>query len=143
MSCATWYEGTAWLLSLNRIYFSFFYWLKEWRKLEYPEKMSHTNFKAQIFKFQSTLKPALKHWWQARTADVLTITPRVTPQEEMDRKEEPRVKLLSFEGGSITEFQFHLTDTGTGICLFSEQHVEQCTRGSQTSLLGDPEQHAA
>ena len=60
--------------------------MKEGRKLEYPEKtpgdklqkMSHTN--AQRFKPQTRLKPAQQHWWQARKADVLTITPRVTPK---------------------------------------------------------------
>ena len=41
-------------------------------------KMPHT--KAQTFKPQPRLEPVLKHWWQARNADVLTTTPRVTPE---------------------------------------------------------------
>ena len=53
--------------------------MEEGRKLEYfektpdddPQKMPHA--KAGKFKPQ----PALEHWWQARKADVLTITPRV------------------------------------------------------------------
>ena len=66
--------------------------MKEWwwgggggggRKPVYPEKtpadelqkMLHT--KAQKFKLQLRLEPALYHWWQARKADVLTITPHV------------------------------------------------------------------
>ena len=57
--------------------------MKEWRKPEYPEKtpgdelqkMPHTT--ARRFKPQARLEPAQQHWWQARKADVLTITPRV------------------------------------------------------------------
>ena len=57
--------------------------MKEGRKPEYPEKtpddvfqkMPHT--KARKFKPQTRLEPAILHWWQARKADVLTITPRV------------------------------------------------------------------
>ena len=88
---ATWYEGTA-LQSLNRIYTSFILLAemikltnKGGEKTEYPEKtldnefqtMSHT--KASRFKPQPKHKPALWHWWQARKADVLTITTRVAP----------------------------------------------------------------
>ena len=59
--------------------------MKEGRKPEYPEKtpgdelqkMPHT--KARRFKPQVRLEPAQYHWWQARKADVLTITPRVAP----------------------------------------------------------------
>ena len=54
--------------------------MKEGRKPEYPEKtldelqkMPHTE--ARKFKPQTRLELAL--WWQARKADVLTITPRV------------------------------------------------------------------
>ena len=32
------------------------------------------------FKPQLRLKPALEHWWQARKADVLTITPCIAPR---------------------------------------------------------------
>ena len=57
--------------------------MKEGRKPEYPEKtpddelqkMPHTE--ARKFKPQARLEPALQHWWQARKADVLTITPHV------------------------------------------------------------------
>ena len=50
---------------------------------EYPEKtpgdelqkMPHT--KARRFKPQARLEPAQQHWWQAKKADVLTVTPRV------------------------------------------------------------------
>ena len=59
--------------------------MKEGRKPEYPEKtpdnelqkMPHTT--TRKFKPQARLKPTLKHWWQARKADVLTVTPRVAP----------------------------------------------------------------
>ena len=57
--------------------------MKEGRKPEYPvktpgdklQKMPHTE--ARRFKPQARLEPAQQHWWQARKADVLTITPRV------------------------------------------------------------------
>ena len=92
MSCATWYEGTAQLLSLAELkshlfylYFVGWYYLsmKEGTKREYPEKtpdnklqkLPHT--KARKSKPQTRLDPALWHWWQARKADVLTITPHV------------------------------------------------------------------
>ena len=60
--------------------------MKEGRKPEYPEKtpgdelqkMPHT--KAQRFKPQARLEPAQYHWWQARKANVLTVTPRVVPE---------------------------------------------------------------
>ena len=59
--------------------------MKKGRKLEYPEqtpdnelqKMPHT--KAQKSKPQPRLEPTLEHWWQARKADVLTITPHIAP----------------------------------------------------------------
>ena len=55
------------------------------RKPEYSEKtpgdelqkMLHT--KARRFKPQARLEPAQQHWWRARKADVLTVTPRVAP----------------------------------------------------------------
>ena len=57
--------------------------MKEGRKPEYPEKtpgdelqkMPHTT--ARRFKPQARLEPAQQHWWQARKADMLTVTPRV------------------------------------------------------------------
>ena len=57
--------------------------MKEGRKPECPEKtpgdelqkMPHTT--ARRFKPQARLEPAQWHWWQARKADVLTVTPRV------------------------------------------------------------------
>ena len=57
--------------------------MEEGRKPEYPEKtpgdelqkMPHTT--AQRFKPQARLEPAQLHWWQARKADMLTVTPRV------------------------------------------------------------------
>ena len=59
--------------------------MKEGRKPEYPEKtpgdelqkMPHTT--ARRFKPQARLEPAQQHWWQARKADMLTVTPRVAP----------------------------------------------------------------
>ena len=59
--------------------------MKEGRKPECPEKtpdnelekMPHTTVRK--FKPQPRLKPALQHWWQAREADMLTMTPRVAP----------------------------------------------------------------
>ena len=59
--------------------------MKEGRKAEYPEKtpgdelqkMPHTT--ARRFKPQARLEPAQQHWWQARKADMLTVTPRVAP----------------------------------------------------------------
>ena len=93
---ATWYEGTAQLLSLKELkshLFELYFvgWIiklmKEGRKPEYPEKtpsdelqkMPHTT--TQRFKPQARLEPAQQHWWQARKADMLTITPHVvTPR---------------------------------------------------------------
>ena len=57
--------------------------MKEGRKPEYPErtagdvlqKTPHT--RARRFKPQARLEPAQKHWWKARKADMLTVTPRV------------------------------------------------------------------
>ena len=59
--------------------------MKEGRKPQYPEetcddelqKMPHT--KARKVKPQSRLEPALLDWWQARKADMLTITLRDAP----------------------------------------------------------------
>ena len=59
--------------------------MKEGRKPEYPEKTPgdelqktpHTT--ARRFKLQARLEPAQKHWWQARKADMLTVTLRVAP----------------------------------------------------------------
>ena len=41
------------------------------------QKIPHT--KARKFKLKPRLEPAFLHWWQARKADMLTVTPRVTP----------------------------------------------------------------
>ena len=57
--------------------------MKDGRKPEYPEKtpgdelqkMPHTT--ARRFKPQARLEPAQWHWWQARKADMQTVTPRV------------------------------------------------------------------
>ena len=60
----------------------------EGRKPEYSEKTPDDELqkiphsKARKFKPQTRLEPALKHWWQARKADVLTVTPRVAPLDE-------------------------------------------------------------
>ena len=59
--------------------------MNEGREPEYLEKtpddeiqkMPHTP--ARKFKPLPGLEPALWHWWQARKADVQTITPHVTP----------------------------------------------------------------
>ena len=59
--------------------------MKEGRNPVYPEKtpddelqkMPHT--KARRFKPQARLETALEHWWQARKADKLIVTPRVAP----------------------------------------------------------------
>ena len=89
---ATWYKGTAQLLSLTELkshLFELYFigWtikpMKEGRKPEYPEKtpgdelqkMPHTT--ARRFKPQTRLEPSQQHWWQARKADMLTVTPRV------------------------------------------------------------------
>ena len=63
--------------------------MEEGRKLEYREKtpgdelqkMPHT--KARIFKPQTRLKLAQKHWRQARKAGVLTVPPRVALIEDI------------------------------------------------------------
>ena len=57
--------------------------MKEGRKPEYPEstpgyalqKMPPST--TRRFKPQARLEPAHSHWWQARKADVLTVTPHV------------------------------------------------------------------
>ena len=62
--------------------------MKEGGKAEYPEKtpgdefqkMPHTT--AGRFKPQARLEPAQWHWWQARKADMLTVTPRVAPRHD-------------------------------------------------------------
>ena len=62
--------------------------MKEGRKPEYPEKtpgdelqeMPHPT--ARRFKLRARLEPA--HWWQARKADVLTVTPHVAPDLHFD-----------------------------------------------------------
>ena len=66
--------------------------MKEGRKPEYPEKTPGDElrkkmppksirrailFDARRFKPQARLEPAQQHWWQARKADMLTVTPRV------------------------------------------------------------------
>ena len=58
--------------------------MKEGRKPEYPEKPLATSFRKchilqpERFKPQERLEPAQYHWWQARKADMLTVTPRVS-----------------------------------------------------------------
>ena len=57
--------------------------MKEGRKPEYQEKtpgdelQKMPSTKARRFKPQARLEPAQEHWWQAKKADVLTVTPRV------------------------------------------------------------------
>ena len=57
--------------------------MKEGRKRGYPEKTpddEHQKMpyaKARRFIPQARLEPAQQHWWQARKADMLTVTPRV------------------------------------------------------------------
>ena len=47
---------------------------------EYPEKNPGDELQKIRFKTQARLEPAQYHWWQAKKADVLTVTPRVTLQ---------------------------------------------------------------
>ena len=92
---ATWYVGTAQLLSLTELkshLFELYFvgWIikpmKVGRKPEYLEKtpgdklqkMPHTT--AQRFKPQARLDPVQQHWWQARKADMLAVIPHVTPK---------------------------------------------------------------
>ena len=69
--------------------------MKEGRRLEYLEKnsvdrlqkMPHTKapkFKPQTQKFKPRprLEPVLLHWWWARKAHMLTITPRIEINNE-------------------------------------------------------------
>ena len=57
--------------------------MKEGRKPEYPEKTPDDELqkmpptKARKINPKPRLEPALKYWWQARKAGVLTITPFV------------------------------------------------------------------
>ena len=57
------------------------------RKPEYLEKnpddmpQKNPHIKARKLKPKPRSEPVLKHWWQARKADVLTITPRVVPKQ--------------------------------------------------------------
>ena len=75
--------------------------MKEGRKLEYPEKtsgdelqkMPHTT--ARRFKPQARLEPAQWHWWQARKANMLTVTPRVRLYSEISSSESSQ-SLASF-----------------------------------------------
>ena len=87
--------------------------MKEGRKPEYPEKtpgdelqkMPHT--KARRFKPQARLKPALWHWWQARKADMLTVTPRAAVSGSSERHSELTEEMyiplrLIPKGGSLS-----------------------------------------
>ena len=51
--------------------------------------------KARRFKPQARLEPEQQHWWQTRKADVLTVTPRVTPQYTSDSWKLARSRSLS------------------------------------------------
>ena len=70
--------------------------MKEGRKPEYPEKipgdelqkMPHTT--TRRFKSQARLEPAQKHWWQARKADMLTVTPRVAHDQRASLRVDTR-----------------------------------------------------
>ena len=59
--------------------------MKERRKPEYPEKTPGNELQkmpdttARRFKPQARLETTQWHWWQARKADMLTVTPRVAP----------------------------------------------------------------
>ena len=64
-----------------------------------PQKMPHTE--PRKFKPQSRLEPALKHWWQARKADVLTTTPRVAPNE-INEKQQEDVRESVYLGSKMT-----------------------------------------
>ena len=96
---ATWYEGTAQLLSLTELKSHLFelYFIgwtikpMEGRKPEYPEKTPGDELQkmprttARGFKPQARLEPAQQLWWQARKADMLTVTPRVAPHPSFPR----------------------------------------------------------
>ena len=86
------YEWTAQLLSLTEFTSHLFelyfigWTISRWRRVKNPEqpekspcdelqKMPHT--KARRLKPQVRLEPAQQHWWQARKAGVLTVTPRI------------------------------------------------------------------
>ena len=96
LSCATcrvvcymvWRDSSAikfdWVLKC--IYFSLILLaepLNRWRmggNRSTQRKPLATSFrKCHIFKPQARFKPAQQHWWQARKADVLTVTPCVAP----------------------------------------------------------------
>ena len=70
--------------------------MKEGRKPKYQEKtpgdelqkMSQT--KARKFKPQPRLEHAQQHWWQAKKADVLTVTPRAAPLCDLVRPSHDR-----------------------------------------------------
>ena len=59
--------------------------MKEGRKPECPEKtpgdelQKMPHIKARRFNPQARLEPVQYHWWQARKADMLTLTPRIAP----------------------------------------------------------------
>ena len=60
--------------------------MKEGRKPEYPEKTpgdelrkNATHYSPKIQIPSETRTRAVAGWWQARKADVLTVTPRVAP----------------------------------------------------------------
>ena len=89
--------------------------MKEERKLECLEKtpdgklqkMPHT--KAREFKPQPRLKPTLWQWWQARKADMLTITPCVAPKSKVYL-----YHLLAFGCLQLLSFKLNvMTDTST------------------------------
>ena len=51
--------------------------MKEGRKQEYPGKAPGDELQKMPRTKARRLDPAQQHWWQARTAGVLTVTPRV------------------------------------------------------------------
>ena len=88
--------------------------MKEGKKPENPEKtpggetekIPHAT--ARRFKPQARLEPAQWHWWQARKADSLTVTPRVAPNFRFVRNRQTLPKFSSIPIIIDNTFLFYL-----------------------------------
>ena len=93
--------------------------MKEGKKPEYPEKtpsdelhkMPHAT--TRRFKPKARLEPVQQHWWRARKADMLTVTPCVAPVYSVNDpqlatpglREEKKVNMMS-SSAYVLSFHF-------------------------------------
>ena len=116
--------------------------MKEGKKPEYPEKtpgdelqkMPHN--KARRFKSQARLEPAQKHWWQARKADVITVTPRVAPAQNSTttRLTETPAFLLARNNNS-NDYSNHIQRLLTAPRTISNTYAQVARAQSRANLV--------